>query len=59
MTKLQTHIGYKNLLPININSILYAYDIIIIADIENTIQKLMDVWVKEIEKIDMKINTQK
>lgn len=52
----KTTIGYKDRRPIQINCLLYADNIILMAGSQNKMQRLIGIWITEIEKIIMEIN---
>lgn len=54
-----TIIGYRNLIPTKIDSLLYADDIVLIAKSRKHIQAQINLWTKEIENIGMEINANK
>lgn len=47
---LETIIRYNKLIPIRVGNLMYVDDIVIITD-NNKTQKLVNKWVKEIEKM--------
>ncbi|KAI4461171.1 reverse transcriptase (rna-dependent dna polymerase) [Holotrichia oblita] len=55
----QTIIGYNKLEPRKIDSLLYADDIVLIADTHNKMEKLVEIWSEEIEKLELEINSKK
>lgn len=57
--QLSTTIGYRNLEPIKMSSLLYADDVVLIGNSINKTQKLMNIWTKEIEKVKMEVNLNK
>lgn len=56
---LNTLIGYKDLEPVKISSLLYADDVVLIGSSKNKMQKLVNIWTKEIETLKMEINIDK
>lgn len=56
---LQVTIGYTNMLPVKMEGLLYADDIILVADTQKKMQSLLNIWVEEIEKMNMNININK
>lgn len=51
--QLTTTIGFRNLIPIKISSLLYADDIVLVAKTKNKMQRLVNVWTNEIENLKM------
>lgn len=56
---LNTVIGYRNMEPVKMSSLLYADDVVLIANSKSKTQKLMNVWTSEIEKMKMEVNINK
>lgn len=52
-------VGYRNMCPIQLQSLLYADDIILLADSRESTQKILDKWNEIIQQMDMKVNTEK
>lgn len=57
--RIQTVIGYQNLEPVKIDTLMYADDIVLIADSKRKMQRLIDIWTEEIEELKMEINIEK
>lgn len=57
--QLQTIIGYQRLEPMKLEALMYADDIVLIADSKKKIQRLIDIWVEEIEMLKMEVNIEK
>lgn len=55
----KTIVGYKDLQPIKIEALMYADDIVLIADKAKKMQKLIDIWTSEVEAMGMTINESK
>lgn len=56
---LKTTIGYRRLIPIQVDALMYADDIVLIADNKQKMQKLLKAWIEEIENLQMKVNISK
>lgn len=56
---LQTITGYNELVPIKIESLLYADDTILMADSSSKITKITQIWAEEMQRLGMEINASK
>lgn len=56
---LKTIVGYTHLTPVKIEGLLYADDVVLIADNLRKMQRLIDVWTEEMEKMKLEININK
>lgn len=52
-------VGYRDLIPIKMMSLLYADDVVLMANSRDKMQKLVDIWTGEIENMKMEVNTNK
>lgn len=52
----ETTIGYRNLTPTKLNSLMYADDIVLIADSKRKMQATLNVWTKELKQLNMDVN---
>lgn len=56
---LQSQIGHYQLRPIKVDNLMYADDIILIADTHKKMKGLVKIWSEEIENMGMEVNTNK
>src|SRR3978361_458399 len=56
---LDTIVGYRRPEPVKLNNLMYADDIVLIADKEKKMQRLVNLWVEEIERLGMEVNEDK
>ena len=56
---LLAQIGYWKMRPIQVQTLIYADDIILIAENEEKLQRCMIEWGEELERKGMEINTKK
>ncbi|XP_073989088.1 uncharacterized protein [Rhodnius prolixus] len=52
-------LGYRNLQPVTFSSLIYADDLVLIADSQAKLQHNINVWVEELEKKNMEVNLEK
>jgi hypothetical protein len=48
-------IGYWNLIPVSLHSLVFADDIVLLATDQNKLQKMVNIWTEELQKNSLKI----
>lgn len=51
--------GYKNVTSVKVDGNIYAANIVLLTETKETMEKLVEVWVEEIERRTMEINVNK